>query len=240
MTRPIATPEPRAFAPTRWSLVLAAANWRQGSDARRAFGELAQTYWFPLYAFLRRAGCMPQQAEDLVQGFFTRMLDKDALTQTDRNKGKFRTFLLASLKHFVANERDRGLAAKRGGKVVVELLDAEARYVREPADTMTPDRVYERRWALTVLEQVLSRLREEYIQRGQGDLFAALQPALAGDRRAGHAAVAAQLSTTEGAVKVAAHRLRRRYRELLRDEIAQTVDPPDSVEDELQYLRKCL
>ncbi len=171
------------FAATRWSMVVTAGNWRAGSAARRAMGELARQYWFPLYAYLRRKGNPPAQAEDLVQGFFTRLLENDALADVDRSKGKFRSFLLASLKNFLANEWDKNHAAKRGGGrevLSLDARDAEARYSVEPADTMTPERVFERRWALTVLDQVLARLREEYGRRGQGAVFAAMEHLLVG------------------------------------------------------------
>ncbi len=236
------------FALTRWSVVLAAGNWRageaggRGTAAERAMGELAGMYWFPLYAYLRRKGLGPVEAEDLVQGFFTRLVEKDALAAADREKGRFRSFLLASLKNFVANEWDKGQAQKRGGGKVLALdgLDAEARYAAEPVDTMTPERVFERRWALAVLEQVLARLEVEYKKRGQGAIFAELEKVLTGGGGRTHAAIGVALGMTEGAVKVAGHRLRRRYRELLREEIGQTVAEPGLVEEEIRQLRSCL
>ncbi len=227
------------FAATRWSIVLAAGDWRAGTAARWAMGELARVYWFPLYAYLRRQGNPPPQSEDLVQGFFTRLLEKDALASVDRSKGKFRSFLLASLKNFLNNEWDKTQAQKRGGgKHVLSLdaLDAEARYAAEPMDEMTPDRVFERRWALAVLEQVLTRLRDDYVGRGQGQVFTALEHVLTGSQGTAYAQVAQRLGMTEPAVKVAAHRLRRRYRELLREEIAQTVSEPGLVDEEIRQL----
>ena len=164
-------------------------------------GELARMYWFPLYAYLRRNGNAPPQAEDLVQGFFVRLLEKDALASVDRSKGKFRSFLLASLKNFLANEWDKSQAQKRGGgkKVLaLDALDAEARYAAEPVDELTPERVFERRWALAVLEQVLMRLREEYAGRGQGAIFAELEQVLVGGQAASHAQIAERLGMTEG------------------------------------------
>jgi RNA polymerase sigma-70 factor (ECF subfamily) len=202
-------------------------------------GELAGLYWFPLYAYLRRKGNSPPQAEDLVQGFFTRLLEKDVLATVDRSKGKFRSFLLASLKNFLANEWDKSQAQKRGGgqnTLSLDALDAEARYAAEPADKMTPERVFERRWALAVLEQVLMRLREEYAGRGQGATFAALEQVLVGGHGAGYAQIAERLSMTEDAVKVAGHRLRRRYRQLLREEISQTVSEPALIDEEIRQL----
>jgi RNA polymerase sigma-70 factor (ECF subfamily) len=223
-------------------MVLAAGDWRADSGARRAMDDLARLYWFPLYAYLRRQGHPPAQAEDLVQGFFTRLLAQDALAAADRAKGKFRSFLLACLKNFLANEWDKTQAAKRGGGrpvLSLDALDAESRYAAEPMDEMTPERVFDRRWALTVLEQVLRRLRDDYAARGQGNIFAALEHVLAGGRGPTYADIAAPLAMTEAAVKVAAHRLRRRYRELLRAEIAQTVSEPREpglVDEELRQL----
>lgn len=220
-------------------MVLAAGDWRAGTASRRAMGELARMYWFPLYAYLRRKGSTPADAEDLVQGFFARLLEKDALASVDRSKGKFRSFLLASLKNFMANEWDKSQAAKRGGGrhiLALDAMDAEARYAAEPADELTPDRVFERRWALAVLEEVLLRLRNEYVGRGQGQLFAALEHLLTGGEGATYGRLGAQLDMSEGAVKVAGHRLRRRYRELLREEIAQTVSDAALVDEEIRQL----
>jgi RNA polymerase sigma factor (sigma-70 family) len=243
MTIP-ATPTPSSdpssrFAATRWSMVLAAGNWRAGSAAQRAMGELAQLYWFPLYAYLRRRGSTPSQAEDLVQGFFLRLLEKDVLATADRSRGRFRSFLLTALKHYLANEWDRGRAQKRGGGrevLALDAMDAEARYASEPVDEMTPERVFERRWTLAVLEQVLTRLRDDYLSRGQGDLFLALEHLLTGGEAASYRQIADCLGMTEGAAKVAGHRLRRRYRELLREEIAQTVSDPALVDEEIRQL----
>jgi RNA polymerase sigma factor (sigma-70 family) len=228
------------FAATRWSIVIAAGDRRAATAARRAMGELARQYWFPLYAYLRRKGLAPPQAEDLVQGFFTRLLEKDALAAADRSRGKFRSFLLASLQNFLANEWDKAHAQKRGGTAAIlafDALDAETRYAAEPADEMTPERVFERRWALAVLDQVLTRLREEYAQRGQTAVFAALEAqVLVGGDTVSHRQIAAQLGLTEGAAKVAAHRLRQRFRQLLRDEISQTVSDHALVDEELRQL----
>lgn len=231
--------QPSQFAATRWSMVLAAGNRQAGTTARRAMDELASLYWFPLYAYLRRRGISPPQAEDLVQGLFTRLLEKDALASVDSSKGKFRSFLLASLKNFLSNEWDKSQAAKRGGgkgTLSLDALGAEARYAAEPMDEMTPDRVFEQRWALTVLEQVLTRLRDDYISRNQEKIFSALEHVLAGSKGAGYGQIAFELGMTEDAVKVAAHRLRRRYREVLREEISQTVSDPDLVDEEIRQL----
>jgi RNA polymerase sigma-70 factor (ECF subfamily) len=202
-------------------------------------GDLARLYWFPLYAYLRRKGHSPSEAEDLVQGFFARLLEKDALDAVDRSKGKFRSFLLASLKNFLSNERDKTQAAKRGGgraMLSLDALDAEKRYAAQPVDEMTPERVFDRRWALAVLEQVLARLRQDYLARNQAEIFSALEHLLIGSDGATYGQIAGQLRMSESAVKVAAHRLRRRYRELLRQEIAQTVSEPRMVDEEIRQL----
>lgn len=221
--------------------MLAAGNRNNPSGSRRALDELIRTYWFPLYAYIRRQGRAAHQAEDLVQEFLTRLLEKKDLARVNRAKGKFRSFLLASLKHFLANEYDKGRALKRGGGAPVVALDAEARYAIEPADDMTPERLFDRRWALAVLDQVLARLCQGYADAGKGPLFDALKDCLT-PRREGlaYARIASRLGMTEGAVKVAVHRMRRRYRDLLRDEIAQTVDSPQQVEEEIAYLLNCL
>jgi RNA polymerase sigma-70 factor (ECF subfamily) len=232
------------FTATRWSIVLAAGGDRDGTDTRRALEELIASYWFPLYAFIRRQGHDAQTAEDLTQDFFTRLLEKADLADVDRAKGRFRSFLLAAAKHFLANEWDKRQALKRGGGkpvIALDALDAEARYALEPATDMTAERLFDRRWALAVLDQVLARLRQEYADAGKGKLYEAVKDCLAGGAGASsHADIAERLGMTEGAVKVAAHRLRRRYRDLLRAEIAQTVDSPGQVEEEITYLLNCL
>jgi RNA polymerase sigma-70 factor (ECF subfamily) len=232
-----------AFQATRWSVVLAAGAGNAGSGARRALEELVQAYWYPLYAYLRRKGNAPAQAEDLVQGFLARLLEKDALAHVERSKGKFRSFLLAALQNYLTNEWDKTQTQKRGGGreiVSLDTLDAETRYATEPVDAMTPERVFERRWALAVLELVLTRLRDDYAARGQAELFAALEHLLIGGQGAGYAQIAQTLQMTEGAVKVAGHRLRRRYRDLLRQEIGQTVADPSLVDEEIRQLMASL
>ncbi len=224
--------------------MLAAGGDHIATDTRRALEELIQAYWFPLYAYVRRQGQPPAQAEDLVQGFLTRLLEKKDLARVDRAKGRFRSFLLASLKHFLANEYDKRRALKRGGRatiISIDALDAEARYAVEPAQDMTPDRLFDRRWALAVLDQVLSRLRQEYTNAGKAALFETIKDSLTPDReRLSYAQLAEGLAMTEGAVKVAVHRMRRKYRDLLREEIAQTVESRGQVEDEITYLLNCL
>jgi len=231
------------FAPTRWSVVLAAARGGQSACAADAMGELCRIYWYPIYAYVRRHGHDTHEAEDLTQEFFARLLAKDYLAGVAREKGKFRAFLLTSLRHFLANERDRAQAQKRGGGRIILPLDAltaEQRYRLEPADTSTPEKLFERQWALTVLEQVLDRLQAEFAAGGKEPFFAALKRFLTGDgASSSYAEIGAEFGMSAGAVKVAVHRLRRRYRDLLREEIAQTVASADDVDEEIRYLLSC-
>ena len=227
------------FAETHWSLVLAART--TSPDAAAALAGLCQAYWYPLYAFVRRQGHGPHDAQDLTQEFFARLLAKNYLADVDRTKGRFRSFLLASIKNFLANEWDRARAQKRGGGDTVLSLDAtsaESRYALEPVDAATTaDKLYDRRWALTLLDRAINRLRDEFVRDDKTALFDELKFALTGDKGdASHAAVADRLGMTEGAVKAAAHRLRKRYRELLRAEIAEPVATPAEVEEELRQL----
>jgi RNA polymerase sigma-70 factor (ECF subfamily) len=227
------------FANTRWSLVVQARD-REPDNAARALEELCQVYWMPLYAYVRRRGYNVEDAQDLTQDFFTRFLAKDALAQVAPEKGKFRSYLLAALKHFLANEWDKARAQKRGGGAVhvsFDTQEAETRYRSAPSDALTPDRLFDRQWALVVLDLALNHLEAEHDTREKQRLFAALRGTLTGEEPAGgYAAVARQLGLTEGAIKVAVHRLRKRYRELLLAEIAQTVADPAQVTDELQAL----
>jgi RNA polymerase sigma-70 factor (ECF subfamily) len=227
------------FATTHWSLVVAA---REGArpQAREALAALCGAYWYPLYAFIRRQDYAADQAQDLAQEFFARLLEKDFLQAADPAKGKFRSFLLAACKHFLANERDRTHAQKRGGDrtfLPIDFDSAEGRYSREPSHALTPERLFERRWALTLLDQVLAQLGEEFRQSDKGLLFEHLKVFLTGEKDTlSYRQVADELGLTEGAVKVAVHRLRGRYRELLCAEIARTVDDPGRVEDEIRDL----
>ncbi|PYI85571.1 MAG: RNA polymerase subunit sigma-24 [Verrucomicrobia bacterium] len=209
-------------------------------QAHEALAKLCCVYWYPLYAYVRRQGYSAHDAQDLTQDFFARFLQKNFLAQVHADKGKLRSFLLAALKHFLANEWDKATAQKRGGRQTFVPIDhhtAETRYGLEPADPLSADKIFERRWALALLEHVLANLREEYSTAGKADLFEALKSSLTGERSAiGYAQLAPKLGMTEGAVKVAVHRLRQRYRESLRAEIAHTVDTPDQVEEELRYL----
>jgi RNA polymerase sigma-70 factor (ECF subfamily) len=230
---------PPRFATTRWSLVVAAGQG-DSPDARAALATLCQTYWYPLYAYVRRHGHGAEEAQDLTQEFFARLLEKDYLHDADRQRGKFRSFLLTAFKHFLSKERDRANALKRGGgrqPLSLDLPAGEQRYRLEPTDEATPETIYERRWALTLLDQVLARLRDEFLAAGKGVFFERLKVYLAGEKGPEpYARLAAEFDLTEGALKVAVHRMRRRYRELLRAEIAQTVDNPEEVEEELRHL----
>lgn len=235
------SPGSRSFATTRWSIVLAARAPAEDAGGA-ALATLCRSYWYPLYAFVRRQGLGEHDAQDLTQEFFARLLEKGWLGGVERERGRFRSWLLASMKHFLANEWDKSRAKKRGGGVATisfDAMSAETRFRHEPADTETAEKLYDRRWALTLLDQVLARLREEMSAAGKLDLFEALKFSLTGGRTA-YAEVAAALGMSEGAVKVAVHRLRERYRELIRAEIAETVATPAEVEDELRHLLAAL
>ncbi|MDB6033533.1 MAG: hypothetical protein JWM16_3871 [Verrucomicrobiales bacterium] len=209
-------------------------------EARVALESLCQSYWYPLYAFVRREGYTSHDAQDLTQAFFEQFLEKNFLRDVHRERGKFRSFLLASLKHFLANEWDRKQAQKRGGQAKVFSLDAqtaEERYRLEPSDAMSADKIYERRWALTLLDHSLAKLQREYEAAGKGDEFEQMKIFLSGDRsQFPYAELAPKLGLSEGALKVAVHRLRKRYREILRAEIAGTVSSASEVDGEIRYL----
>ena len=228
-----------AFAPTRWTLV-AAAGRRSSPNSQQALATLCETYWYPLYAYVRRRGHSPEDAQDLTQAFFAKLIARQDLGAVDRAKGKFRSFLLASLKHFLANEWDKRQAQKRGGGhtfIALDAQSAETRYALEPAHDLTADKLFERRWALTLLDEALQQLRAQYAAAGKERLFELLKATLTGEcSTIPYSAIAAQLGLTEGAVKVAVHRLRQRYRDQLRAEIAHTVAGPAEVEDEVRHL----
>ena len=231
---------PRAvFATTHWSVVLSAAR-QDTTRARAALSRLCQTYWYPLYAYVRRRGHPAQDAQDLTQAFFARLLERNWVGDADRERGRFRTFLLTAMSRFLSDEWDKMRAQKRGGGVVhvpVQLDTAETRYGHEPADNCTPEQCYEHQWALTLLENVLQRLRAEYEHEGKGDLFAGLNSCLVGGRETQpYAELAVGLRMNEGAVKMAVHRLRKRYRKLLRAEIAETMAATEDVDEELRHL----
>jgi DNA-directed RNA polymerase specialized sigma24 family protein len=238
----------RDLPTTRWTLITAAG--RRGTpESRTALSDLCRLYWYPVYAFVRRRGHGAEDALDLTQGFFTRLIDKNDLADADRTRGRFRAWLLTAVKHYLANEWDKSVAQKRGGGRAVfsfdiDAGDAEDRYKLEPAHQITPERIFDRRWALTLLEETLTSLQSESAAGGRLDLFHALKPMLTSDGRDSgdptYRDLAKRLGTTEGALKVAAHRLRRRYRELLRDLIAQTVERTEEVDDEIRDLFSAL
>lgn len=231
------------FATTRWTVVLQAGRANSTSSARAALEELCQTYWYPLYAYVRRRGHGSHDAEDLVQGFFARLIRLNSLSDTCREKGKFRAFLLAGMKHYMADVWGRDSAAKRDVRktIFLDALEAESRYALEPADHLTPERLFDRQWALSLLEQVVRRLRSEYESAGKGELFSGLQFALTGEKSTiPYAELAVQLNLSEGALRVAVHRLRQRYRQLLREEIANTLTEGEDVASELADLRRVL
>ncbi len=234
-------PAPSRFPTTRWTLVVAAADL-QRKESRSALISLCETYWYPLYAYVRRRGYPVDQAQDLTQDFFMRILEGKYLDRAEPSKGRFRSFMLTSLKFFLADEADRQRAAKRGGGALVSpgFSSGEERYQREPAHDETPERIFERQWALSVLDQVVETLRQEFVQQGRTSHFDRLKIFLLGESNAPYAALAREMNTSEGALKIAIHRLRKRYRELFRLEIADTVADPSEVESELRYLAAVL
>jgi RNA polymerase sigma-70 factor (ECF subfamily) len=230
------------FHTTAWSLVLAASG-NPTTDARDALAVLCQTYWNPVYAFIRRCGHTPDQSQDLTQGFFTRLLEKQFLQGVDRQRGRFRSFLLAAVKHFLANERDRAHALKRGGghvPISIDLLEAESWYKPAAVETTTPESLFERRWALSVLDHVMARLRAEYSALGKADLFERLEGLLTKDADARCEALAIEMGVSAGALRMSLHRLRRRYRHIIREEIAETVSTPTEIDEEIRFLMSVL
>jgi RNA polymerase sigma factor (sigma-70 family) len=236
------TPSAGQFATTRWSMILGAAD-HKSDIAPLAMQELCSAYWFPLYAFVRRQGWQPTDAEDLTQEFFARLLAKDGLSNVGPEKGRFRTFLLTCLKRFLTNEHDRRTAAKRGAgrkPISFNQADAEDRFALAASDA-TPEREFERRWALSVLERALQNLADEFATRGKEKLFNRMKVYLAADRAAPpYATMAEQMGVTEAAVKVAVHRLRARYRVLLEQEILSTLENPDELAQEIEHLMQAL
>jgi RNA polymerase sigma factor (sigma-70 family) len=232
---------PSRFPTTRWTLVVAAGDPHR-KETRAALISLCENYWYPLYAYLRRRGYPADQAQDLTQEFFVRVLEGRYLDRADPGKGRFRSFILTSLKFFVADEEDRHRAQKRGGGAVLplEFLSGEERYLREPAHNETPERIFERRWALSVLDRVMGRLRDEFMQHGRLEDFNRLKVFLLDQAETPYATLACEMDRSEGALKVAIHRLRKRYRELFRQEIAETVADPAEVESELRFLAAAL
>jgi RNA polymerase sigma-70 factor (ECF subfamily) len=227
------------FETTHWSIVLTARD-RDAPEAEQALAALCAAYWYPIYAFIRRKGYDADESADLTQEFFARLLEKDYIKAVDRAKGRFRSFLVAACTHFLSNERDRAHALKRGGKrslISIDVRDAEGRYRAEPAHELTAERIFDRRWAFTLLGRVLERLGEESRRAGKRPVYERLKVTLTGEEGAvPYARVGAELGMTEAAVKKAAERLRRRYRELLRAQIAETVADPGEVDDEIRDL----
>ena len=235
-------PQP-LFVTTHWSVVLAAGHG-DTTRAADALARLCQTYWYPLYAYARRRGCPPHDAQDLTQEFFARLLEGNWVAKADRQRGRFRSFLLSAMKHFMANEWNKARTQKRGGgQPFLSLNDdsAEHRYRIEPAEKATPESLFERGWALTLLEGVLARLEEEYRREGKQAWMEAMSPVLTTDRGAiDYAEMAHRLGVTEAAARVAVHRLRQRYRQLIRAEVACTVASPEEVEAEMHHLFQVL
>ena len=235
--------QPGVFATTHWSVVLAAGE-ADTPQSSAALEKLCRTYWYPIYAYLRRRGYGEHDAQDLTQGFFAQLLERRSIQSVEREKGKFRSFLLASLNYYVADERDRANAQKRGGGREVLSLDvqeAEQRYRLEPVDERSPEKIFEHRWAMTLLDQVLVRLGQEFAEAGKRELFERLQAFLVeGTGERTYAEVAREMGMTEEAVKKAAQRMQRRYHQLFREEIAQTVASPAEVDEELRHLCQVL
>jgi RNA polymerase sigma factor (sigma-70 family) len=234
--------EPRqgVFATTHWSVVLEAACQENSPKASDAIAQLCQTYWYPLYAYVRRKGYQPPDAQDLTQEFFARLLARNYLSGVNRQKGKFRSFLLGAFEHFLAKEWRRAQAQKRGGGqslFSLDAVDAENRYLIEPAHELTPEKIFDWRWATTLLDQAMTRMREACQTEGKAALFEKTECLLSGDRSAqSYAQIAAALNMSEAALKMAVSRLKRRYGELVRAEIAQTVATPEEAAEELRYL----
>lgn len=229
----------QVFDTTHWSVVLAAGHG-SAPGSQEALETLCRSYWYPLYVYIRRRGCTPEDAQDLTQQFFARLLEKKYLRLADPARGKFRAFLLSSLQHFLASEWIKATAAKRGGgKTVISLneKDAEDRYLAEPADGLTPEKVYEKRWAMTLLDQVLNRLRDEFAADGKADQFEQLKAFLWGEKTGpSYKEMAPRLGMTANEIGVAVFRLRDRYRKLLRTEVAHTVATAAEIDEELRHL----
>jgi RNA polymerase sigma factor (sigma-70 family) len=227
------------FATTHWSMVVSAGRG-DGPESREALEKLCESYWIPLYSYVRRCGHRQDDAQDLTQEFFARIVAHNRIARADQQKGRFRSFLLAALKNFLSDEWDKAKALKRGGGiqfVPMQFDTGEAVYNQEPAGNTTPEQIFERRWALTLLDRVLARLGAEYECTGKTKLFLALTPCLVGERTSQpYAELATSLGTTESTIKSAVHRLRNRYRLILREEIGNTVASEQDIDDELRYL----
>lgn len=236
----------RAFATTHWSLIVqAAGQGAGGEESQAALAELCRSYWYPLYDFARRRGHSEEDAKDLTQGFFAHVLADGAITRADANRGRFRTFLLAIFEHYRAREYARATRQKRGGDCEIVSLDAletaETRHLAEPATTDSPERIFDRKWALSLLEQTMLAVEHEYAVAGKTALFDALRVVLWGGRgEVRYESIAARRGTSEGAIKVAVHRLRQRFREQLRGEVTKTLLRPEDADDELRHLFSAL
>ena len=232
----------RQFATTQWSVVLQAGG--EGSASADALAELCRRYWYPLYAHIRRRGNAEHDAQDLTQAFIAFLLEKQTVGAADPDRGRFRSFLLKSLNNFLANEHRAASAQKRGGGanvLSIDFADAEERYSREPSHEVTPQRIFQRRWAITVLDAALAQVGDEFERDGKGDLFAALKPLLVpGEDAPAYRDIGERFSTTDAAVKVAAVRLRKRYAKALRKVIAETVESSDAVDEEMRQLMDAL
>ncbi|MGC4051821.1 MAG: sigma-70 family RNA polymerase sigma factor [Paludibaculum sp.] len=229
---------PADFPTTHWTLVAAAGD-HEAPESRRALASLCEAYWYPLYVYARRRGDSPEEAQDHTQEFFTRFLERDYFDRADPDRGRFRSFLLSSFKYYLCDEAGRARAQKRGGGVATlpfEFSKGEEMYGLEPVHNETPERIYERRWARTLLDRVIDSLREEFVRHGRLEHFNRLKACLQGDFDVPYAELARQLETTEAALKVGIHRLRKRYRDLLRSEIANIVADPADIDEELRYL----
>ena len=231
--------DPKQFTTTHWSVVSQAAD-SQSPHVLAALDHLCRTYWFPLYAYVRRHNHDPEEAKDLTQGFFAELLQKKQLAHADRRKGKFRSWLLGVLNHYLAHEWEKGQAQKRGGGQSIFSLDeelAERRYQSQPVTVSTAEMAFDRGWAITILEQAQRRLRTEYAGAGRLDAYEQFSPCLAGeDRSATYSEIGSRLGMSEGAVKTAIHRARRRFLELMREEVGQTVSHAAEIDDEIRYL----
>ena len=231
------------FNTTHWSVVLLAGG-NDSPQATEALAILCRAYWFPLYAYVRRQGHTIEDGQDFTQAFFARLLERKSFHLADRNRGRFRTFLLTSLKHFLINEWRQAKTQKRGGGCQFISLDGsemETRFLAEPADNRTPDKAFDRRWAMAILNRVLDQLQAEFSATGRGPLFDELKPFLTGDdSELTYAEIGKRLGMSEGSIKVNVHRLRQRHRELLRKEVSMTVDDPDLVDEEIRELLAAL
>mgnify|MGYP002623619739 CR=1 FL=1 len=246
---PIDSPSPSplsqraGFATTRWSVVLAAGQ-RSSAAADEALATLCQTYWYPLYAYARRHGRAAEDAADLTQSFFARLLDQDFLRTADQKRGRFRSFLLTVFKRYLSHEHQKQQTQKRGGgrlHISIDAAAGEQRYQCEPTDNWSAEKLYERRWALTLLDEVMTRLEREFSEKGKAEVFARCKVYLVGSTDTpGQAAVAEELGTTPAALRVAVHRMRQRYKELLQEAVAQTIGPDDSIAEEITRLRSAV